>query len=321
MKNIAIFENKDLIQVSQSSDLIIDRLLDNYLDLIQNMVGKSDTTKKTYQKNVEHFFAFIQENGINSLSFGAYREALKTVDQVSAKTKNAYLSATKALLKEALKHGILPIDITGNVPQFKIPIGHVKDGVQKTELEKVLEVINQIKKEGTRLKMLALFHLFAGEGLRQMEVQQLCVEDLNFEDKYLLVRSKGQDAKETHLCMSSTMEALRDYLLFTNIQSSYIFPSKKKVNGEIQPITLRAIRKYFTCPRYGLFMKAGIVGRSVHGFRHFFATKTLDVLNGDLNKAKRRTRHKTVTTLQVYDDRRLSKLDMDKLEEGFGFNE
>ena len=182
MKKLAIFEQKDEIKLTQSSELIIDRLLENYLAIIDNMVGKSETTKKTYQRNVEHFFAFIQIQGINSMSFGAYREALAKVDGISAKTKNAYLSATKALLKEALKYGILPVDITANVPQFKIPTGHVKDGVQDNELDRIVQAINGLKKEGTRLKMHALFNLFAGEGLRQKEVQQIMVEDINFED-------------------------------------------------------------------------------------------------------------------------------------------
>lgn len=312
--HLTIFENRELAKIQNASDIIVEKLSDNYLMMIDQMVGKSATTKKTYKKNVEHFLAFVQSEGINSMSFGSYREALAKLDGISPKTKNAYLSAAKALLKEALKYGLLPVDITANVPQFKIATGHVKDGVQKTELSKVFTVIRNIKRKPTRLKMMALVHLFAGEGLRQAEVQQLTFEDINFEDKFLMIHGKGLDDKANHLCLSSTMEALRLYIIGVGIQSGYLFPSKHKPGF---PITLRAIRKYFTDPKYGLFAKAGVSGRSVHGFRHFFATKTLDVFNGDLHKAKRRTRHKTVATLQIYDDRRLSKLDMDILEEAF----
>ena len=312
--DLTIFENRELAKIKNASDVIVEKLSDNYLDIIDKMVGKSETTKKTYKRNVEHFLAFIQESGIDSMSFGAYRETLADFEGISPKTKNAYLSAAKALLKEALKYGMLPVDITPNIPQFKIETGHVKDGVQEPELYKILNVIKNIKRDSTRLKMLALFHLFAGEGLRQMEVQQLKIEDINFDDKFLMIRGKGSDDKANHLCLTSTMEALDTYIIGVGIESGYIFPSKQKPDF---PISLRAIRKFFTDSKYGIFVKAGVSGRSVHGFRHFFATKTLDVFNGDLHKAKRRTRHKTVATLQVYDDRRLSKLDMEILEVAF----
>lgn len=314
MQHLSIFENQKLAKIENASDLIVEKLSDNYRLIIDNMVGKSEKTKITYKGNVEHFLDFIQNEGINSMSFGEYRNALEKVERLSPKTKNAYLSAAKALLKEALKYGLLPVNITANVPQFKIPTGHTKDGVQESELYKILATIKKIKRTSTRLKMLAFFHLFAGEGLRQMEAQQIKMEDINFEDKSLMICGKGSDDKANHLCLTSTMEALHAYLIYIGVESGYIFPSKQKPG---LPISLRAIRKFFTERKYGIFAKTGVNGRSVHGFRHFFATKTLDVFNGDLHKAKRRTRHRNVQTLQIYDDRRLSKLDMEILEVAF----
>lgn len=312
-----IFQNDEAKLIQGASLQIVDTLVENYETMIDSMVGKSKTTKKTYKRNVCHFLAYIQANGINSHSYGSYRDALEHVGEIGAKTKNAYLSATKALLREGLKYGVLPVDITANVPQFKVNTGHTRDGLTEGEVNKVLSYIHTIKREVTRKKMLALFHLLAGEGLRQFEAQNILVEDIREVDNVIMIRGKGQDEKHPVLVMAATIEAVRDYIDCVGVDTGYIFPSPK---DEKKPVSLRAIRSYWTHPQYGIFARAGISpDRSTHGFRHYFATKTLEIVGGDLHRAKRRTRHKTTATLQVYDDRRLTKNDMKEIEKAFVF--
>ena len=317
MQNLRIFQNDKLIQVDNASGRILETLSNNYLSIIKGMVGKSKTTKTTYKNNVEHFMAFIQSNGINSQSYGLFRNALEEVDAVSDKTKNAYLAAAKALLRESTKYGILPIDITANVPQFKIASGHTKDGLNENEVKVVWKYISTIKREATRRKMEVLFQLMAAEGLRQMEAQQIRIEDINVKDATVKISSKGIKEKAPVAIFRATAALLESYVAYLGKESGYLFQSKSDQN---KPITLRAIRKMFTCPNYGIFAKCGITGRSTHGFRHFFTTKTLSITNGDLNKTALRTRHKTTATLKVYDDRRINRKEMMKMESAFMFD-
>lgn len=304
-----IFVNKGLALISDKSQIIVKAISDNYEQLINSM-DKGARTKKQYIRTVAPFLAFIQSNGINNQSFEAFKVELSGVE-ITPSTKNGYLAASKALLKQAHKYGLLPVDITANVSQFKTAKGHIKDGLKVGEVNKALEQIRQIKRESTRVKTLAMFYLFANEGLRQMEVANLMLNDLVLADNQINIKGKGKDGKESHLITDATKEALTKWLNVSGLKSGYLFPSPKN-QGE--PITERAIRKMFTHPKYGIFSKAGIDNRSVHGFRHFNVTETLNAFNGDLHRVMKRARIKAVQTVQSYDDRRTSKQDVRKIE-------
>lgn len=315
MSHLQIFQQSDeLTSIHSTSSRIVATLSDNYQDILNSMVGKAATTKRTYTRNAEHFLAFIQAFGINAHTFGEYREQLAGLDGIAVKTKNAYLAAAAALLREALKYGILPVDITTNVPGFKTTRSHTKDGLTKAEVQKVAEYIKGMDEGSTKRKTAAMFYLFALEGLRQMEVQQLRVEDINLKDKYIRVQSKGKHEREKFYIMSTTAESLRDYLESEGITAGWLFPSKHNPG---QPVTLRAIRKYFTCPQYGIFARCNISGKSVHGFRHYNITQTLKATGGDLAKTRRRSRHSGYEMLVIYDDARLALSDVTELEEQF----
>lgn len=315
MQHLQIFQqSKELASVADTSTRIVAALSDNYREIIHRMVGKSETTKRTYTRNAEHFLAFIQRHGITAHTFGEYREALATMDGVAVKTKNAYLAATAALLREALKYNILPVDITANVPGFKVTRGHVKDGLSVAEVATVSKYISGMENATTRRKMAAMFNLFALEGLRQMEVQQLRVEDVNLRDGFILIRGKGKHDKERFFIMSVTADALRQYMEAEGLTTGWLFPSAAN-DGE--PVTLRAIRKYFTHPKYGIFARCGISGKSVHSFRHYNITATLRATGGDMAKTRRRSRHAGFEMLVVYDDARLAKSDVEALEACF----
>lgn len=315
MKHLQIFQpNAELAAVATTSNRIVDALSTGYVDIINRMVGKTETTKRTYRRNVEHFLAFIQSRGIDAHTFGAYREQLAALDRISVKTKNAYLAAAAALLRESMKYGVIPVDITANVPVFKVSRRHVKDGLTGDEVRRVLEHIQAMENESTRRKMAAMFYLFAMEGLRQMEVQQLRVEDVNVAESYVMIRRKGADDKEKFYVMNATATAVREYMEAESLTTGWLFPSSRN-HGE--PVTLRAIRKYFTCPQYGIFARCGISGKSVHGFRHYNITQTLKIYNGNLEKTRQRSGHGGHEMLVVYNDERLNRADVAELEAGF----
>lgn len=302
------------VAVHETSHRIVETLSNSYRDVIAAMVGKSENTKKTYTRNAEHFLAYIQQHGINAHTFGQYRNALESVD-VAVKTKNAYLAAARALCREALKYNILPVDITSNVPAFKTPRGHVKDGLSASDVRKVAQHIAGIENPAKRLKMACFYHLFVLEGLRQMEAANITAEDFNPEDGFLLIRGKWRHDKEKFYIMPATVRTLKAYMEAEGITAGYIFPSPTNPG---EPITTRAVRKIFTCPKYGIFTRAGVDGKSVHGFRHFNITHTLEVTGGDIGKTVQRARLKTVETVITYNDSRLNKANVDELSAAFG---
>lgn len=314
IKDLRIFMKEEVQQLNDFSSLIVEALSNQYEYIIDSMVGRSEATKKTYKSNVAPFLAFIQANGINAHSFGQFRMKLEELENVSLKTKNAYLTSASSLLSESLKYGIMPIDITKGVKFFKTTNGHVKDGLNDNDIQNVLLVINSIQKIKKRMKMLALFQLLAFEGLRQFEAQNIKVEDIKPNDKVIMIKGKGRSGKERVFVLQQTIDILLRYASECEIHTSYLFPSRNPK----KPITTRMIRKYWTDPKTGIFALAGIPEeRSTHGFRHYFTTRTLDYFNGDLNKTRMRTRHESISTVVVYDDRRLQKKDLDGMEQSF----
>ena len=180
---------KPVFEIAKEHQLIIERsamiveiLMKEATAIIDGMIAKKEATKRTYKRNVVPFLEYIQSNGINIHSFASFRKSLEYLTNVSKATKNAYLMAAKALLKEAVKLRLLPVDITPNVPSFKVSRGHKKDGLTKAEVKSVFDYIQTIKRESTRRKLHTMFTLFAYEGLRQMELRNLTWKDINFEE-------------------------------------------------------------------------------------------------------------------------------------------
>ncbi len=87
-------------------------------------------------------------------------------------------------------------------------------------------------------------------------------------------------------------------------KSGYLFTSISRAAKGNNALTERAIRKTFT----DIFQKAGLPeGRSVHGLRHFFVTRMLEATSGDLLTVQKFSRHKSLNSVKVYDDRNRKK--------------
>jgi len=313
MKILPIFsEPAEINQLNNEKDRIREVLIEKHIILIEGIPGLSKQTRKTYLANLKHFIHYIQLNGIHAHSFADFRNELENV-QKSLKTKNAYLTSAKVLLQEALKYRIIPVDITANVPGFKVARGHKKDGLSYQEVQKVGQYIRQIENDHKRAKLTAMYHLFALEGFRQIEVARLTIGDFKSTDGYILVHGKGRGDKEKHYLMDVTIKSLNQYITTAKIESGFMFPGR---NGKM--LTTRAIQKTFTDAKNGLFVKAGVQGKSVHGFRHFNITHTLSSTSGNVTKAAQRARLRTIETVNVYNDARLSREIVAELADSFG---
>ena len=312
MQLVPIFpEAKEVADLRKGSAFVVQSLCDNYSAILGGIPGITAQTKKTYLSNVIHFIQYIQLNGINAHTFGDFRNELESVVDKSIKTKNAYLTSAKVLIREALKYRILPIDITANVPGFKESKGHKKDGLTLQEVKKVSGAIRYIPKETTRAKITAMYNLFALEGFRQVEVTRLTLQDFNAKDGFILVHGKARHGKEKHYLMSETVQSISRHIEVNGVKDGFIFAGRAG-----KQLTTRAIQKAFTHPQTGLFARAGIE-KSVHGFRHFNITQTLEATGGNIAKAQQRARLKTIETITVYNDSRINRQTVNELETSF----
>lgn len=284
---------------SQNGPDVVAFIIDNYAELI-NQLDISSLSRLKYKKDAAAFIDFVRINGLNLNTFRQYKQHLQALNTIATKTKNYKLVAAKALLKELhARYRLLSVDLTAGVKCFNVNQGHVKDGLSAEEVKAVKDYIDGCKDEAKKARLSALFHLLAFQGLRQFEVCALTVEDLRLNDSQLLVKGKGRDDKEAVDLHPATLKALQDYLSAFNVRSGHLFFSVSRNKSE--KLSERSVRRLFA----DLFASVGIdASRSVHGFRHYFVTAMLTSKSFDLFEIQKFSRHKSVQTLQKYDDRK-----------------
>ncbi len=253
----------------------------------------SEGTRKDYQARIGMFLYFLEKNGFDHNSYLSFKRLLVTRTDLSVATKNKYLSTSKVFLRELTRTGLIPVDITANVKLFSQSKKHKKQGFCMEEIEQIAEVLKQMPETKRTMRLRALFCLLAFQGLRQIEIVRLTVQDLDFASDTAMIQSKGADDKEIVYLSPETVQTIKDYMKATRRRSGMLFQGFGNRNG--QRLSTRTIKREFET----LLKNLGI-NRTVHGFRHFYVTTLLQ--NFDVRDACKFSRHKSLEMLIVYDD-------------------
>jgi integrase/recombinase XerC len=270
------------------------------LESIVNSQPCSDSTRAKYLQDMREFDAWLQNKPFSIDSVMMYRnEYLEKRTDIVSGTKNTKLAALRTLLKELYFRGIVPIDITSKVTNFKTETGHKRDGLDLDEITQVKNHIESIGDTMKRARLKAMFTLLTLQGFRQFEVCNILVED--FSEKRVKIKGKGQSEKNPIDLHPETIKAVKEYLGSTGKKSGYIFTSEKgTTKGE--KLTERGFRKIFN----SIFdaLEFDRESKKTHGFRHFFVTTMLEATNGNIGIVKQFSRHKSTAALVMYDDRK-----------------
>jgi len=262
----------------------------------------SEKTRRDYKASLKLFYSFIEGNGLNLDSFLDYKRELERRQDISISTKNAYLTAARVILKEANKRGALPADITANVKSFKQNKKHKRPGLDSAEVKAVLQAAETSGDARER----ALLSLLTFQGLRQIEIARLDITDIDLSAGLAHVQGKGQHDRELIYLHPETARALQEYMDQEGRKSGPLFISRDRARAGHR-LTTRAIREIIRRRLAALGIK-----KVVHGFRHYFTTRLLEEFSGDLLQVAAYTRHASIETLQIYDDRRLQAAELPK---------
>ncbi len=279
----------------------------NYSQIIDSL-DISESSKTTYLPEGREFLKFINENGLHIDSFINFKSHLLTLDK-SDQWKSIKLTVAKAILQNLSSHRRLIPDITANIKGIKVNPEH-KDGLNFNEIKQVRAFIDSIEDINKRTRLKAMFTLLALQGFRQFEITNLKIEDIDYYNERIKINGKGGITQHPKLHIE-TIAALRAHISQNNIKEGYLFIPEKK--GETK-LTERGFRKIWAV----IFQKLHIE-RSVHGFRHFFTTHLLEATDGNAGIVRQFTRHKSVITVNRYDDRRLQSKHNDTFQSAFTF--
>ncbi len=276
-----------------------------------DLLDVSESTRYDYQARIGMFLAFIQENGLDRNSFLTFKRVLADRTDISVSTKNKYLVTARIFLKELNRQGVLPADITQNIKSFSQSRKHKKDGLTETEVIRLAGHLQQLPRTAANTRLKALVALLTLQGLRQIEVVRLNVSDLHLARRTAFIQGKGRDDKEPISLHPVTLRALRDYVATNRVADGALFVSNSN-NSLRQRLTTRSLQQLVK----QCFDELGIE-KSVHGLRHYYATKLIRAYQGDLLQVARYTRHSSISTLQVYFDDVQSEADLPRYYQTF----
>jgi len=160
-------------------------------------------TEQTYLDWVKRFLIFARPPSRRELSWedaAAYLDYLTLVRRVSGGTQNQALSALQFLFGKVLKRRAGGKQELKRAPQTR----RVPTVLSREEVHRLLEVM-----EGTGKLMTELLY---GSGLRVMECVRLRVKDLDFGNKYIVVRG-GKGDKDRHAPLPKKLvKPMQDHL-------------------------------------------------------------------------------------------------------------
>lgn len=302
--------SREIIQLPQA----LEYLLINYQQIIVYQ-DISEKSRERYMYDAEDFITFVADNGFGEGVLLKFKEYLKSRADLSASTKKGKLRIAKTLCESLWHRGLTKANISKEVKNFKVTVGHKKQGLDQSEVDRIFnyfetlpyqeeisyklpgekDVVKTIKTH--KYRNILLTSLLAFQGLRQFEVCGLLIEDVSIANKTAKIKGKMRDDKEVIDLHPKTIEAIKSHLNDTEDKSGFLIKSRQK-----KQLTQSAIRHVYTNKENGIFKLCDIEGKSVHGFRHYFVTELLKAYK-DPAKVMRFARLRSMQTIQVYDDR------------------
>lgn len=268
-----------------------------YLQLERSLAKNSI---EAYTADVDKLFQYLQneDSGKSFLKvdLNDLRDFLVYINKigVGARTQARIISGIKTFFKYLLLEDLITSDPSEllEAPRLgrKLPIT-----LSISEIDKIEEVIDLSKPEGTRNK--AIIETLYSCGLRVSELCDLKLSNLFFNEQYIRVIGKGD--KERLVPIGSS--AIKYIQIYTNEIRNHL--QIQKGNEDIIFLNRRGRRltrvMIFTIVK-NLVEKAGIDKVvSPHSFRHSFATHLVEG-GADLRAVQEMLGHESITTTEIY---------------------
>lgn len=205
--------------------------------IFKNLIKKWATKKKITREDVE--------------------EHLNEIALISKHTANRHLAMIKALYNHGIKRQWFDYNPTQGIEPFGIK-KEKKYIPPREDVEAILSVAN----ENDRKYLIAFLHTAA----RMREINKAKWEDVNFNENYILLRTrkaKNSDVSERKVPLTKT---LRNILESLPRNGEYVFSHKKGIrDGKRYDNRIKLIRS--------LCEKAGVKVFTFHNLRHYAASK------------------------------------------------
>lgn len=277
-------------------------MVDQFLTYLEVEKRYSEHTIKAYSGDLNTFKDFLlteyEVAALDDLTHNMIRTWLVFLMEKGLKPRSIHrkISAIKSLINYELRSGrmdVSPIEglslpkISKNLPVF----------IEESKLHLLMEG-NFFKKDEKGFRDKLILELFYSTGIRQSELINLKVLDIDFKLCQLKVLGK-RDKERIIPFPSNLLETIKEYLSYFGGRRGYLFLNE---NGE----KLYPQKVYIIVKEY-LTKVSSQVKTSPHVLRHSYATHLLN-RGADLRAVQELLGHGSLTTTQVYTHNTIEKL-------------
>lgn len=261
-----------------------DEAVQGFLDHLR--ATKSPHTVRSYGSDLAQLSAYVET--IDDLTEGAVRQFLRAHGTTPV-TRARKLSAVKALARHLMRQGRLGVD----------PTAMLEAPYKRKKLPKALSqtqagaLLDQGPVGKTPLRDRAILELAYGAGLRASELVSVNVNDIDLEEKRVMVRGKGNKERVT-VFGGPCQEALKLY--FSQERKAPVHEPAAFTNPAGGRLTARTVQNIIKRWARACGLPADV---SPHTLRHSFATHLLDG-GADLKTVQQLLGHESLATTQIY---------------------
>ncbi len=290
------------IQLTATSPV---RVVKSFLDHLAVERGSAANTLASYRRDLDRYLGYLDVHGTTSLpdvttgtisGFLAYlREGDADHPALSSTSAARAVVAVRGLHRFALREGIVETDVAHDVRPPAAP-RRLPKAISVEDVERLIEAAG-IDQTPLAIRDRALLEILYGTGARISESVGLAVDDVDLEDKTVLLRGKGGKQRRVPLgsyaakAVSAYLVRVRPALAANGCGSSVLL-----LNARGGPLSRQSA---WTVLRQ-CADKAGLVsGISPHTLRHSFATHLLEG-GADVRVVQELLGHSSVTTTQIY---------------------
>lgn len=274
----------------------------------------SSNTVRAYKNDLAVFSYFMEKNGLAStedISYQLFKNFLKFLDKYNysnlsiIRKLSTYINFFKFLehnnlLKTSLSQKIL-------VPKRE---KRFYEFLSEEETKRFLDSIPHDSE--TELRNRLIFEIFYSTGARISELENIRLEDINFEKSEIKIFGKGRKErlvflnKEAGFYLSEYMK-IRNFFLFNAKTRSYKENNYLFLNIRGGKLSQRYIRKLLSIYLADTEIKKKI---SPHGLRHSFATHLLQE-GANIRTVQELLGHSSLNSTQIYTHLNLKKMKED----------
>lgn len=274
----------------------IEELIDKYLEYVEKELNYSKMTKIDYESDLRIYKDFLNGRNYNYLNINKDEiiEYLKYLDDLKYQNRSIsrMLSSIRSFYNYLEEIKLIESNIFKRIRNPKVS-KKLPNYLSIVEIESILDTISEDNMGGIRDK--CLFELMYSTGLRVSEVSNLCIKDVDLNEKSIRVLGKGNKERIVYFG-EVTLKLLNEYL---NIRECFLKRGNIDylfVNNNGECLSRQSI-EYIV----NKIMKNSLINHKIspHTLRHSYATHLLD--NGaDLRSVQELLGHENLNTTEVY---------------------